>query len=335
VDHKITRRRFIKTTAVGAAAAYFAPELISAAGDVFAAEIKSRVVMASHNRIVDSSEQINSKIVRTVVDEALIALTNSASVQDAWTQIFPRLQSADVIGIKVNCINRRLSSHPQVVYAIAQSLEESLQINPNNIIIWDRTSRELKRAKYTHNMTDKGVRCLGTSDKIGYDKSFAVDVGNKRQVHLSNILTRMCTYLINVPVLKDHGTAGVTLSLKNHYGSIDRPGSCHGSGCDPYIANLNNAAQISEKTKLILCDALYGIYRNGPHGSPQWISRQILASTDPVALDYTGMTLIDEQRREKDMTPASKRTKYLHTAEALRLGNNDPKYIDMVKVSLG
>jgi uncharacterized protein (DUF362 family) len=269
------------------------------------------------------------------VDEALIALTNAASVQDAWAQVFPELQSTDVIGIKVNCINRRLSSHPEVVYAIAQSLVESLGVNPNNIIIWDRTSRELKRAKYTHNVTDKGVRCLGTSDKIGYDKSFAVEVGNGRQVHLSNILSRMCTYLINVPVLKDHNIAGVTLSLKNHYGSIDRPGSCHGEGCDPYIANLNNTPQIKNKTKLIICDALFGIYKGGPHGSPQWINRQILTSTDPVALDHIGMTLIDQQRREKSIKLISERTKYLLTAAKLGLGNNNPEHIDGIEIQPG
>jgi uncharacterized protein (DUF362 family) len=325
----------MKTTAISTAVAYFAPDVILGIGDVLAAESKSRVVLSSHSQIVDASEQINSKIVRTVVDETLIALTNTISIQDAWAQVFPDLQSTDVIGIKVNCINRRLSSHPEVVYAIAQSLGESLGISPNNIIIWDRTSRELKWAKYTHNMGDKDVRCLGTSDKIGYDKSFAVDVGNGRQVHLSNILTRMCTYLINVPVLKDHNTAGVTLSLKNHYGSIDRPGSCHGERCDPYIANLNNTPQIKNKTKLIVCDALFGIYKGGPQGSPQWINRQILASTDPVALDYIGMTLIDQQRSERNMTSASKGTKYLRTAAELRLGNDKLEYIDGIDVQLG
>lgn len=335
MEDNITRRRFVKTTAICTAAAYFVPDVIFGGGGVLAAESKSRVIMASHSQIVDASEQINAKIVRTGVDEALIALTNAASVQDAWAQIFPDLQSTEAIGIKVNCINHRLSSHPEVVYAIAQSLVESLGMNPNNIIIWDRTSRELKRAKYTHNMSEKGVRCLGTSDKIGYDKSFAVEVGNGRQVHLSNILTRMCTYLINVPVLKDHDIAGVTLSLKNHYGSIDRPGSCHGGGCDPYVANLNNTPQMKNKTKLILCDALFGIYQGGPQGSPQWIDRQILASTDPVAIDYIGMTLIDQQRKEKNITPASKKTKYLHTAAKLGLGKDHPEQIDTIEIQLG
>jgi uncharacterized protein (DUF362 family) len=52
-------------------------------------------------------------------------------------------------------------------------------------------------------------------------------MGNGQTSHLSKILTRMCTYLVNVPVLKDHGKVGITLSLKNHYGTIDNPMDCH------------------------------------------------------------------------------------------------------------
>lgn len=334
MEEKITRRHFIKTTAVGTAVV-LASSLFFPKEPAEAAEARSRVVAASYSNIVDASEQINTKIVRSTLDETLVALTNTASVRDAWAKIFPRLQSSDVIGIKVNCINSRQSTHPEVVYAIAESLTESLDMNPNNIIIWDRTSRELKRAKYTLNMSNTGIRCLATSDKIGYDKSFAVDVGKRRKVHLSNILTKMCTYLINMPVLKDHDIAGITLSMKNHYGSIDRPGSCHGGACDPYVANLNNTPQIKDKTALILCDALFGIYKGGPMGSPQWINRQLLASTDPVALDYTGMVLIDQQRRAKNLTLASKKTKHLHTAAKLGIGTNDPQQIDLLKVKLG
>jgi len=335
MEENITRRHFIKTTAVGAAATYLVPAVLPVSGKAFAAESKSRVVMASHPQIVDASEQINAKIVRTAVDEALIALTNTTSVQDAWANLFPRLQSTDVIGIKVNSVNHRLPSHPQVVYALAQSLAESLEMNPNNIIIWDRMEAELMEANYTRNMTDKGVRCLGTIAKSDYDRSFTVDVGEGKQMHLSKILTEMCTYLINVPVLKNHPVAGVTLSLKNHYGSIDSPGSCHPGGCDPYIANLNNTPQIKDKTKLIVCDALFGTYKVGENSPPEWINRQLLASMDPVALDYIGMTLIDQKRREKNLPLVSERTPHIRTAAALGLGTDDPQRIDVIKVQLG
>ena len=324
----ITRRDFLKTAVLGTAGVCL-PPVLSVAG-AHTARMKSRVVRASHSRSVGDDERIQADIVRGLIDETLPVMTGTGSIRDAWLSIFPKLQSSEVIGLKVNCINRSQSSHPEVVYSLAESLIEALDVNPNNILIWDRTSRELKRAKYNLNRERQGIRCLATSDDIGYDKAAAIDVGKGKKVLLSNVLTRMCDYLINVPVLKDHGTAGVTLSLKNHYGSIDRPGACHSNSCDPYIARLNSAPQIRKKTVLLFCDALFGIYQGGPGGKPQWINRQILASTDPVALDYTGMMILDAKRREKSLAPVSARVRHLDTAAALQLGTNDPQQMEVI-----
>ena len=34
-------------------------------------------------------------------------------------------------------------------------------------------------------------------------------------------------YLINMPIMKKHGLAGVSLGFKNHFGSIDQPAGLH------------------------------------------------------------------------------------------------------------
>ena len=325
-----SRRQFLKTAAVAAAASMLP---LIGFRSAYAAG-KSRVVVASHAELVGADETIQPRIVRAAIDDMLMELTGTASARDAWMALLPNLQTTDVIGIKVNCINSRQASHPEVIYPLAESLTSSLGMNPNNIIVWDRTGRELKQAKYTLNREQQGVRCLATADDIGYDKNAVVEVGNGKQVHLSRILSEMCAYLINVPVLKDHGIAGLTLSLKNHYGSIDHPGSCHGNGCDPYVANLNAAALIRAKTKLLLCDALFGIYQGGPGGRPQWMNRQLFASTDPVAFDSVGMTMIDAQRAARKLAPVAPRVKYLATAAQLGLGTNDPTQIERIDMTL-
>ena len=216
--------------------------------------------------------------------------------------------------------------------------------NENNIIIWDRTTSELKKTGYTINETDKGIRCFGTvksfsvprwlinanqdeSDGIGYDKSQPIDVGNGETSHLSKILTQMSTYMINVPVLKDHGKAGITLSLKNHYGTIDNPHDLHANYCDPFVGKINAAPQIKEKTKLIICDAAFGIYKGGPLGAPQWKHNSILASTDPVALDYTGMQIINAQRKKHNLDMVTQKAIHVKTAQTLGLGTSDPDKI--------
>ncbi|MCP4577459.1 MAG: DUF362 domain-containing protein [Deltaproteobacteria bacterium] len=339
----LTRRQFIKSTAAGAAAIYLAPSMALGLDDSGNA-VKSRVVRVRHENLINPDERVNIRYARQCVDEALLMLTQKKEMKDAWTQIFPNLKSEDTIGLKVNCISGKCPTHPEIAYSLAQSLIDALGINPNNIIIWDRTISELKKTGYTVNQSKKGIRCTGTvesfsvvrwimnmdqdeSDGVGYDNSLSVDVGEGVSSHLSNILTRMCTYLINVPVLKDHSLAGITLSLKNHFGTIDNPRDCHPNDCDPFIAKLNATPQIRDKTKLVVCDAAFGVYEGGPRGAPQWQPKSILAATDPVALDYTGMLMINGQRKKNDLDPVTAMAVHLKTAEALGLGTCNPKKI--------
>ena len=327
-----TRRQFIKSTAVGTAICFATPTFsIGLDGE------KSRVMSVRHSGLIDSQEKINAKIARQSVDTALLMLTQKENIKDAWSQIFPDLKSNDTVGLKVNALSRKCPTHPEIAYGIAQSLIESLGIDPNQIIIWDRAISELKKAGYTINQSDNGIRCFGTIEKfsisrwllnskqkessgIGYDKSLPIDVGQGQTSHLSKILTRMCTYLINVPVLKDHNVAGVTLSLKNHFGTIDNPRDCHSNFCDPFVAKLNAAPQIRDKTRLIICDAAFGVYDGGPTGAPQFKHNAILAATDTVALDFTGTQIINAQRKLNGLDMVTDMAIHIKTAEKMGLG---------------
>ncbi|MCP3876301.1 MAG: DUF362 domain-containing protein [Desulfobacteraceae bacterium] len=346
----LTRRQFIKSTAAGAAAIYMMPSL-ALSTKTQDNDNKSRVVNIRHAGLINPDERVNSKNARQSVDKALVLLTQKENLKDAWIKIFPNLNSQDTIGLKVNCVNRKCPTHPEIAYAIADSIIESLGINPNNIIIWDRSISELKKCGYTINESDKGIQCFGTvkafsgmrwmfnqkmdeTGAIGYDKTRAIDVGDGVTSHLSNILTQKCTYLINVPVLKDHGKAGITLSLKNHFGSIDNPTDCHDNLCEPFISRINADPQIKEKTRLIICDAAYGVYDGGPLGAPQWQHKSILGATDPVALDFTGMQVINSQRKLNKLDPVTKMATHLVNAQNLGLGTCDPNNIQVIDSAL-
>jgi len=279
--------------------------------------------------MLDSSRVINAEAVKPVISDTLTELTGTGSVRDAWMKIFPTLQSGDVIGFKVNCINQHLSSHPEVVLPLAGSLVESLDLNPNNIIIWDRTARELARAGYELNKSETGIRIMGTKEDVGYDEERLITVNEGITVQASRILSRMCAHLVNVPVLKDHERSGVTISMKNHFGSIDNPRSCHGDNCNPAIPNINRDPLVAEKTRLIFCDAIQGIYQGGPGGTPQWVQNELMASFDPVALDYVGLNIIEKKRNENQLPYIVSMAGFIETAAEMGLGTNDINRIDM------
>jgi len=342
----IQRRQFVKTVATGTAAAYLAPMSVFGKSRV---TNKSRVVRASHNSIIDSADKIDPVMARTTIDEAVVALTNTSSVKDAWAAIFPDLKSTDVIGIKINWRNNSgLGSHPEVVYAMTDSISGSLGLNPNNMIIWDRNDEEMANNGFTINRSDTGVRCFGTKVNrarrdgggddprdVGYDMSTPVNVGGGTEVHFTKIMTQMCDYLINLPVLKDHRIVGVTLAMKNHYGTIDTPFRCHSNNGDPYVANISNTALIREKTKLILCDAVFGCYEGGPGAPPQFKQGEIWAAMDPVAHDSVGLTVVDKERLDRNLSSVVDMAVHIRTAAGLGVGTNNPDEIEVVNLQLG
>jgi uncharacterized protein (DUF362 family) len=157
---------------------------------------------------------------------------------------------------------------------------------------------------------------------------------------LSKILTRYTNVLINIPVLKDHDGAGVTIALKNMYGVIHNPNKYHPNGCDPYVADLNMLPEIRTRMRLTICDATTAMYEGGPAFKPEhsWKCNGLLVSSDPVALDATGWRMIERKRAEKGLKTleAEQRSpRYIVTAadREHRLGNCDPSCIEVVEIN--
>ena len=152
----------------------------------------------------------------------------------------------------------------------------------------------------------KVLSTFGETNKFG-DKNWGEtshDVSGSAQ-RLSKIVEE-ADYIINVPVLKDHSNAGITFTLKNFYGIVDRPGDMHTdpsqtgkTWCDPYIAGVYNLA--AEKVKLIVGDAIFAAHKGGPSTAPTFILNSLFISTDPVAMDMYALKVINDERIKKNM----------------------------------
>jgi uncharacterized protein (DUF362 family) len=156
---------------------------------------------------------------------------------------------------------------------------------------------------------------------------------------LSKILTQRSKVLINLPVLKDHDGAGVTIALKNMYGVIHNPNKYHPNGCNPYVADLNMLPEIRGRMRLTICDATTAMYEGGPGFKPEhsWNANTLLVSADPVALDHTGWRMIERKRAEKGLKTLAAEERapsYIATAADAehRLGANDPKKISLIEI---
>jgi uncharacterized protein (DUF362 family) len=250
---------------------------------------------------------------------------------EAWRKV---VRPGEVVGLKVNCLGGRgNATHPELVEAISQRLR---QAGITEIVIWDRLNSDLERARYKIVERASGIRCFG-NDALGFEDNLST-FGQAGSL-VCRTLTQVCDAVINLPVLKDHGIAGVTLALKSMFGAIHNPNKYHCNAGDPYVADVFALPPIRQKVRLHICDAINAQYEGGPSYMPQWMwpFNGLLVARDPVALDYVGWKIIEKKRSEmgvKSLRELHRQPNYILTAADAehRLGTCDPKRIEQVEI---
>jgi uncharacterized protein (DUF362 family) len=241
-----------------------------------------------------------------------------------------------VIGLKVNGLGGKgISTHATLVLALAERLQQ-VGVKPGNILVWDRNARDLEACGLTISTDPNRIRCYG-SDVSGYEDQ--TETWGSATIRLSKILTRECGMVISMPILKDHNLAGVTFSMKNMYGVVDRPQDLHGGGCNPAVADLNCIPTIRQKVRFTVGDALSSVYQGGPGFHPEslWQPNALIVGEDRVAVDYTAWQMIERKRSDaglQSLMAVARPPHYIATAadSAHNLGTNDPVRIALKEV---
>ena len=308
----ISRRKFLKYLGVGAMGLIAKPSF-SQLFNKFSFDASDVIQCFDDGATTGST--INEPIVQIMMDESIKALTGIQDVGEAWKSNFPGITENSIISIKINCINSSLPTHRPTVNCIVNGLAlmnfSGTFYKKNNIIIWDRTDYELTASGYTiYTGSDPNtVRCFGTGHSgIGYDNTNPLNV-NGVTSNPSKIISQMSDYVINAGVLRTHGTSVVTLTMKNHYGSVHNQGSLHGGQCDPYIPATNqqirDVLSPNNKQKIFIIDGLFGLYSGGPGGSPNFNPKLLIMSKDTVACDYQGQNVINQERQRHSLQPVN------------------------------
>lgn len=294
---------------------------------------KANVVIAKQASAGQSTAKIKTAEVVRLLNDSAAAFAGKPDAQSTWRSLFV---PDDVVGIKVNSLaGDGLASHPVLVAAIVDGLA-SAGISRERIIVWDRQEHELEAAGFSMDSVN-GARVLATDSRgIGYEEDieFSGEIGSC----FSRLLSRVCTAMINVPVLKDHDLSGVSLGMKNFYGAIHNPNKYHDNNCDPYIADLNAHPFITKKLRLVICDGLKGQYHGGPAYRPQWTwpAATLIVGNDPVAVDRIGLEIIERKRHEVGMPPlkeVGRAPSYIRTATERGLGVGNLKNISKETIS--
>jgi uncharacterized protein (DUF362 family) len=287
------------------------------------------VVVARDPKIRGAGPGFDSAPLAHLLDRAMQASFDCDSPLEAWKKV---VRPGEVVGLKVNCLGGRgIATHTELVEAITERLR---QAGITQIVIWDRQNSDLERARFKIVERGAGLRCFG-NDVLGFEENLATF--GKAGSLLCRTLTQVCDAVINLPVLKDHGIAGVTMALKSFFGAIHNPNKYHLDVGDPYVADVYMLPPIRQKVRLTICDAIAPQYEGGPSYMPQWSwpHNGLLVARDPVALDYTGWQIIERKRAEKGMKSLAamrREPKYIATAERHGIGTNDPRRIEVQEI---
>jgi hypothetical protein len=297
-------------------------------------DAKSTVVRV-RNRAVWDGDKLVPEALRRMLDDAIAALTGLDDPRQAWATLFAPHER---IAVKVNTIrDSAVWTHVPLVLAVTECLKNA-GVAPEQIIVYDRGSDEMIRAGYIFNKNQPGVRYYGTDEQ--YIVGWQV-LG--KPVDFSNVLLD-CDALINMPLLKPHGSSGISFAMKNHYGSFAYPWRPTGwwhetEGITRGLPMLNSLPPIKDRTRLIIGDILESVSADWQSSTP---GDSILMSFDPVAHDSIGLALALKAAMEAgEIDPetiqagADLASQWLENAAGLGLGTNDPNNMEPVELELG
>ena len=178
----------------------------------------AKVVIAREEKCLKPPRGLDARLIRRMLDSAVTRLTGKDSAKAAWAGLFA---AKDRVAIKVNTLGHH--THPVVAATIAECLLDC-GVPGENILIWDRSTAELRKAGFAVVTEGEKPRCFGTDSirakgtRFGYEAEVATSgaIGSR----FSAIVSRFATALISAPVLKDHSLAGLSGGLKHFFGAI-------------------------------------------------------------------------------------------------------------------
>lgn len=328
---------------------------------------RGRVVSVEHPGCVVGGT-FQREPIRLMIQKGIMELTGAPDPVAAWKVFF---QPGDVVGIKLSGVGYpHVYSSAEVLQTVIEGVR-SAGLKSSEILLYERYRQEVLRSGYDKWLPE-GVRWRHAAERYetvqqaieGYDPDHYMEMNvvlpgqdmsnpTHRRSFVALPITKEINKLINIPTLKDHQSAGVTLALKNlSHGSVNNVNRSHSTPtlnvCGAFIPAVVSTAAIRNKAVLHILDGTKGLYHGGPGGRPQfvWEHRRIYMATDPVALDRIGWQEIDKKRIAEGMKPMyeaqpdrfsrypHRQVEHIEIAGALGLGEFDDKKIDLRQLTL-
>lgn len=270
-----------------------------------------------------------------------------------WPTLLPSYRPGQRIGIKLNCLGI-VTPSAALVRALIASLRDKLNVDPGNILVWDRYVSDLTSHSKLKDEDLAGVATVGnllrgpddtkgeTADDpaltngIGYGDMICSVPRGKNEVtgldgdwaRVSRIMTHETDLTINCLAFKTHNISGVTGAIKSVYGIIHNPGEYH-KDFNEVAAKLYAIPAVRNSIPLTICDAVLGLSSGDPTGYANCWPKRMLLAQDPVAMDSYIIDLMNQVRGTLSGPLDPKQLVWIDDAAAMGLGTRSYQLVQV------
>jgi uncharacterized protein (DUF362 family) len=312
------RRTFVKNGMLVSTTLIAAP--LARGQDKFISSEPVRPAPAGQGKTADSARPAATGLVAQVKGASPYEITRRAVTEiGGMDGIVAR---GDVVMVKPNIgwnrtVEQAACTNPEVLRAI---IELAFDAGAKKVIVMDNTCHKAEDC-YQRSGIEAMARKAGAEVRYSDENRLAVhdfkgEVLGKWPVFRDHLEVDK---FINVPVLKHHGSSGLTMAMKNLYGILGgNRGKLH-RDMGENIADL--AAGF--RSHLVVIDAFRVLVRNGPVGgrlSDVELRQTVIASTHIMHADVAAAALFGRDAREVE---------FLQAAFARKMGE-----IDVAKIAV-
>ena len=206
---------------------------------------------------------------------------------------------------------------------VKRIIEHCFNAGAKEVVVFDNTCDNWQRS-YSNSGIEKAVKDAGGKIAPGNNESnyhpVTISKGKKLKDAKEHELVLEADVFINVPVLKNHGGAQLTISMKNLMGIVWDRGYWHKNDLQQCIADYITY----RKPTLNIVDAYRVMKKNGPRGgslSDVTLLKSLIISEDIVAADAAGAKLLGFEPKSVD---------HIRIAAEMGLGRLD---LDKLKIN--
>lgn len=210
---------------------------------------------------------------------------------------------------------------------VKEIVKQCFAAGAKEVVVFDHTCDDWQKC-YKNSGIETAAKEAGAKVVPADQESYYEEITLPRAKNLKTAKVHKaiidCDVWINVPILKNHGGAQLTMSMKNHMGIVWDRGFFHQHDLQQCIADI---CTMSKPAALNVVDAYRIMKTNGPRGrsaADVVLAKGLFLSQDIVAVD-TAAAKFFNQVREMPLDKVG----HLAKAQELKVGTMD---IDKLKV---